>query len=103
MKADAFIPHPREELSLTRQIKATEGELWNEGARIAALRDRPLYGRAIVAAQAFLDEGLTVEARPILPENPNHADAIRWPAEKAAQKMKALQIAAKASYLPKPG
>jgi hypothetical protein len=53
-------------------------------------------------ASAFVDEGLSLEAKPIVPENPNHADAVNWPVEKAAQKMKALQIAVKSAYICKP-
>jgi hypothetical protein len=102
VKQDAFMPHPRVELSLTRHLEATDAELWQEGERVAAIRARPLYGRAVVPASAFVDEGLSVEAKPIIPENPNHADAVNWPVEKAAQKMKALQIAAKSTYISKP-
>lgn len=98
VKPDAFMPHPRVELSLTRHLHATDAELWQEGERVALLRSRPLYGRAIVASIAFLDEGLTVEAKPIIPANPNHADATKWPLDKAAQKMKAIQIAVKATF-----
>jgi len=95
------MPHPRVELSLTRHLEATDAELWHEGIRVAALRARPLYGRAVIAARVFIDEGLSVEAKPILPENPNHADATNWPPDKPSQKMIALQIAAKAKYIPK--
>jgi hypothetical protein len=102
VKQDAFMPHPRVELSLTRHLHATDEELWREGERVAKLRTRPLHGRAFVLANAFTDEGLSVEAKPIIPENPNHVDVVYWPADKAAQKMKAVQIAAKATYVPKP-
>jgi len=101
VKPDAFIPHPRLELSLTRHLAATEDELWKEGERVATIRSKTLYGRADVLAEAFEAEDLTVEAKPIL-ENPNHADAINWPADKAQQKMKATEIASKSHFVPSP-
>jgi hypothetical protein len=101
VKPDAFIPHPRIELSLTRHFQATEEELWNEGRRVSLLRQLTLYGRADVSVDAFLSESLQVVAKP-LPENPNHADAIGWPANKAEQKIKALEIARNAAFVSKP-
>ena len=102
VKQDAFMPHPRVELSVTRHREATNDELWREGGRVAALREKILYGCADVLATAFADERLQVVAKPIIPENPNHADVIDWPADKPSQKMKALQIANKSTYVPKP-
>ena len=101
VKPDAFIPHPHIELSVTRHRDATEDELWQEGERVAALRSATLYGKADVTAGAFEDEDLSVVAKPIAP-NPNHADVIDWPADKPAQKMKALEIANKAVFVPRP-
>lgn len=102
-KPDAFMPHPRIELSVTRHREATEDELWHEGERVVKIRsDSTLYGRADLTAEAFENEDLSVEAKPIIPENPNHADVIGWPTEKPAQKMKALEIAKKASFVPRP-
>lgn len=101
VKPDAFIPHPLPALSLTRHRDATDDELWREGARVEAIRDATLYGRAEVAATAFLDQQLSVEAEPI-PANPNHADVTNWPAERSAQKMKALEIAKVSHFQSKP-
>lgn len=92
VKADAFLPHPRAELSVTRHREASEPEIWNEGRRVASLRKTSLYGRADVTAAVFLLQGLTVKAAPIT-ENPNHADVVDWPSEKPEQKIKALFIA----------
>ncbi|HEX3151907.1 MAG TPA: hypothetical protein VHR66_27795 [Gemmataceae bacterium] len=44
---------------------------------------------------------LKVEAAPI-PENPNHANVVNWPADKAEQKMKALEIAAASRFIVAP-
>jgi len=101
VKPDAFIPHPRVELSVTRHRDATEDELWREGERVAALRQRALYGRADVQTTAFVAQDLKVEARP-LQGNPNHADVINWPPDKPAQKMKATEIALKSRLVSKP-
>ncbi|MBS0263332.1 MAG: hypothetical protein JSS02_15425 [Planctomycetes bacterium] len=98
VKPDAFMPHPRVELSLTRHREATMAELWREGERVAALRGAILYGRADVNVEAFLNQQLSVIANP-LPENLNHADAVLWPTEKSAQKMKATIIAQQAEFV----
>jgi hypothetical protein len=98
VKPDAFVPHPQVELSVTRHRAATQDELWQEGRRVAAFRTATLYGRADVAANTFESKDLTVAEKPIA-ENPNHADVIDWPADKAAQKMKAREIANEAVFV----
>jgi len=100
VKPEAFMPHPSVMLSLTRHREASVEGIWREGDRVAAIRRATLYGRADVLVTAFLDEGLHVESKPI-PENPNHAGASNWPADKPSQKIKALQIASKAKYVPR--
>ena len=55
--------------------------------------------RRVVAA----DESLPVQVvESPLPNNPNHADVIDWPADKPAQKEIALLSARDAIYRPKP-
>ncbi len=100
VKPDAFIPHPRSEVSMTRHLEASPAELWQEGERVAVLRKVTLYGRADVVVAAFTDEGLDVTANPIL-ANPNHVNASNWPTEKPAQKMIAVRISVKSQYVPK--
>mgnify|MGYP001450445807 CR=1 FL=1 len=92
VKPDAFMPHPRIELSVTRHRASTVDELWCEGLRVSSIRQLKLHGRADVAVKSIESEQLEVVAKPI-PENPNHADVVRWPIEKPLQKMKALEIA----------
>lgn len=101
VKPEAFMPHPLTELSMTRHLQAAAAELWREGERVARLREARLYGRADVGVAAFTDQGLTIAAAPIA-ENPNHANARNWPAEKPDQKMKALLIAERSKYVPRP-
>ena len=101
VKPDAFIPHPHSELSMMRHLQATVRELWQEGHRVALLRKVPLHGRADVEVSCFVDQGLRVEPAPI-PENPNHVNALNWPAEKPDQKMKALLISEKSRFVPLP-
>src|ERR1700722_12959109 len=92
LKADAFVPHPHEELSVTRHQQASEGELWSIGEEIARLRDKLLHGRGDAIVGTFLSVGLDVRADPV-PSNPNHALVTNWPNDKPAQKMKALEVA----------
>jgi len=101
VKPNAFIPHPYADLSLTRHVAATDAELWAEGQRIAVERTATLYGRADVPANAFTTQGLRTVPDP-LPENPNHAVVNEWPKDKPAQKLMAIQIASKATYLSAP-
>ena len=102
IRPEAFMPHPYTALSVTRHREATDEELWNDGRRVAAIRGKPLYGRADTSIAAFDDEGLRTVPDPVLPENPNHASVLGWPNDKAAQKDKALQIAIKSQYLSTP-
>ncbi len=100
VKPDAFIPHPRPELSMTRHAETTPTELWGEGERVAVLRKVTLYGRADVVVSAFTDQGLDVTADPIH-ANPNHVNVSKWPTDKPAQKMMAMDISVKSQYVPK--
>jgi len=102
LKPDAFIPHPREDLSVTRHLAASERELWNVGDDVAAARSRTLYGRGDFLANICLKQGLSIGSAPIIPENPNHADISGWPADKPSQKIIAQEIASDAQYTPRP-
>jgi hypothetical protein len=101
IKQDAFIPSPHVELSVTRHFLASAEEIWAVGEDVAKSRDLPLVGRADIEVDACLNQNLTVAADP-LPGNPNHALINEWPAEKAKQKLIAIEIAATARYLPAP-
>jgi len=101
VKSDAFIPHPHQELSVTRHLSATDDEIWGVGEQVATQQSRTLYGRADVEAQVFTSQSLNVQASPVL-GNPNHADVAGWPTEKPRQKMIAIQIAAVATYRGRP-
>ncbi len=100
VKPDAFIPHPHQDLSVTRHMQASEEELWGVGEAIARERDKTLYGRADISAAQCMAQHLKVAAKPI-PANPNHAEVFDWPADKPAQKIIALEIAAKAAFIAK--
>ena len=105
IKPDAFVPHPHNELSVTRHRDATESELWNAGRAVAEIRRRKLYGRGDVDAGAFLERGLGLCADPvighaILPDNPNHANVTGWPKDdRGRQRLLALEIAAQAKLV----
>ena len=101
VRQNAFVPHPYPNLSATRHLSATETELWTVGENVAAASGKTLYGRGDVSTTACLAQRLTVQASPT-PNNPNHADVSAWPADKPAQKIIALEIAAAAKFVPKP-
>jgi hypothetical protein len=101
VKADAFMPYALVQMSVTRHLQASEAELWQVGAAVAATRQRTLYGRADITAQTCLGQKLSVVAA-ALAGNPNHANVGNWPQDKPAQKMIALEIAATASFVGAP-
>lgn len=98
IKPDAFVPHPYEDLSVTRHLLATEAQLWSVGDNIAATMGKTLYGRGDVRASVCLAQQLAVRAAPIA-NNPNHTNVSGWPAGKPAQKIIAQEIAASAVFV----
>lgn len=104
IKPDAFIPHPYEDLSVTRHAQPnnlSERELWEIGQDVANSRKSTLYGRADIRAITVRQQKLDVIPKRVK-GNPNHANIIHWPNDKALQKIIAQKIAAVAQYLPKP-
>lgn len=99
VKPDAFIPYPWPDLSVTRHLLATATEIWQVGRGVAAASSRTLYGRCDLTAQACIAQGLRVWAAPLV-GNANHAHVGQWPADKAAQKIVALELAARATFVP---
>lgn len=98
VKPEAFVPYKHVELSVTRHHGWTESMMWASGQRVAEERGKPLQGRA----DFNVDDALKVELRVLkapLEGNPNHADVVDWPPEKAAQKLKAIKIAEHSAFL----
>lgn len=95
VRPDTFIPHPQNELSVTRHLQLSVLELWKIGQDIARQIGKTLHGRADVQVFVFQNQGLRVVAAPVS-ENPNHANVVGWPSEKPAQKIIAQEIAAAA-------
>ncbi len=89
-----FLPYSRVDLSVNRHRDATEDETWLIGKKVAAQRDRTLYGRADIRASSCRISPLEVLPRPILPENPNHADVVGYPPAKEDQLSLAEKLAA---------
>jgi hypothetical protein len=97
VKPDPFMPFKWVELSVTRHLGLDEQEIWDAGRGVAEETKTMLYGRADVVAATFIRQRLRVLPRP-LPQNPNHADVVDWPADKAAQKEIALLVAREAIF-----
>jgi hypothetical protein len=98
LRADAFVPPPNLQLSVTRHRSATEQELLDVGNAVAEVRQRILYGRGDVLALACEQLNLKTVAAPI-EGNPNHADICGWPDEKPAQKIIAQDLAASSTFV----
>ena len=99
LKQNLFIPPPDLELSVTRHREATEEEIWKVGRDVAGAMQRTLYGRGDIRSGDCQIDSLRVEATPLLPENPNHADVTGWPPQKQDQKAIAIKLAAAAGEL----
>jgi hypothetical protein len=97
VRPDAFMPHPRIELSVNRLRDASEEETWACGFDVARQRVKPLIGRADVDVANVATQTLTVVAKP-LPNNANHADVVGWPSEKSEQKRIAVLIASLSQF-----
>jgi hypothetical protein len=97
VRPDAFIPYPYPDLSVTRHINLSEEALWNVGQHVADARSGKLYGRADIYASTARRQRLRIDPAPV-PNNPNHANIDGWPADKPAQKIIALQLAADSAY-----
>ena len=98
VKPNLFMPHPYQELSVTRHRDATEAEIWQVGQDVAEHRQRTLYGRADIRALDCNIDSLKVVAKP-LSNNSIHADIEGWPSQKQDQKAIALKLADSANKL----
>jgi len=103
LKPAAFVPHPYEELSVTRDREATDAEIWLVGRGIAVLQKKTLRGRGDALAATHIQQKLKTIADPV-DGNANHVNITNWPSaiDKAAQKLIAQEIAAVARFLPVP-
>ena len=99
VKPEAFVPHPYQDLSVTRHLGLTQAEIWTVGEDVARQTGKNLHGCADNQASSYLDQALQVLPDPT-PSNPNHANVVGWPQEKAMQKIIALEIAARSSFIP---
>ncbi|QDV42508.1 hypothetical protein Enr13x_23560 [Stieleria neptunia] len=100
-KADAFVPHPYDELSVTRDLDASEQEVWQAGHDVAQQRSKPLMGRCDVIAASYVGQKLKTVPDPV-DGNPNHVNVALWPSDKPQQRLIALEIAAVATFVPTP-
>lgn len=98
-KPELFMPHPHQELSLTRYLDATIEEVLAVGEEIAKNQNpsRTLYGRADIQVIRCKVDSLRVVKDPT-PTNPNHANIKGFPLEKPKQKVIALKLAADSKF-----
>ena len=100
VRPDAFIPRPvpNLDLSMYRHVGLSMAQQWNIGMAIAKDRGANLHGKADIRALEFLRHSLR-----IVPTPPrNHVNILGWPADKPAQKMLALELAAAAKFIRPP-
>lgn len=94
VKPKLFLPYSMVELSVNRHREASANETWKCGEAVASKRSKSLYGFANIRACNCRIESLDVVSKPILPENPNHADIIGYPSKKEDQISLAEKLAA---------
>ena len=103
VKPQLFLPYRHVELSVNRHRDCKENEIWAFGQAIAEYRQMAFYGRSDVAVVSCKIDKLTVVKKPIrddalgVPNNPNHADIVGFPAAKEDQLSLAEKLAAKAT------
>jgi hypothetical protein len=96
-KPEMFMPHPYQELSLTRYFDATIEEVLALGVQKAKELSKTFYGRADIQSIKCKVSSLQVVKDPT-PENPNHVNIQGFPLEKPEQKAIALELAASAKF-----
>lgn len=102
VKQDAFIPPENPlELSVTRHSTLIEDDIWRIGRSVAGGMGRNLHGRADIKTDCVIEQRLSVIPHPV-PDNPNHANIVGWPLEKNERKMRALELAKAARFVPNP-
>lgn len=96
VRPEAFIPYKFVDLSVTRHLGISRSIVWELGRSVAEARALTLYGSAELRAS-------TIKRHPILSLVPtaeprNHVNIVNFPADKPAQKMIALELAASAQF-----
>jgi hypothetical protein len=92
-----FMPYKKVALSVNRHRDASLEETWQIGHAVAAQRMKTLYGRSDITVRACKVDSLSVVAKPLLAENPNHAEIVGYPPTREDQKSLAQVLAAAAS------
>jgi hypothetical protein len=92
-----FMPYKKVTLSVNRHRDASPEETWQIARAIAAQRKKTLYGRSDITVRACKVDSLSVVGKPLLPENPNHAEIVGYPPTREDQKSLAQELAAAAS------
>lgn len=99
VKHNAFLPAGDGKTSVFQIKEIGEAETWVIGEEVAEKRKQPLHARGDIVAADVSKVGLRVV--PSEPP-PRHANIEDWPAEKSAQKLKAIDLADAAKLVLKP-
>ena len=82
-------------------LNLAEDHIWMIGKKIASGIPRTLHGRADVEAAHVIAQQLAIVPQPEQ-DNPNHANIVGWPSDKDVRKIRALEIARAARFIPNP-
>ena len=97
VKHNAFMPGRQKTVSVFRETGLPKDAIWELGiTHVAIPRNKPLLGRAVIHVHSVLSQELSVE--PAEPP-PRHATILGWPDEHEKQKVRALELAARATFV----
>lgn len=92
------MPHPYSELSVSLHHDMSSVQIHAVGRLVAEAQGLTYFGRADAGVSEVRSVNLDVEHAPVA-NNPNHANVVGWPADKASQKNLAQQVAAHALFV----
>lgn len=101
-RPEAFLPFKHVELSVIRHRDLNEDDLCKIGRQVATECNKPLIGHGDFLARDARAQNLNVVPAEGLGMPPNHADVVGWPPEKPAQMLRAVEIAAVATFVAAP-
>ena len=97
LKHNPFMPPPTGRLSIYAISSVDETEIWSIGVtHVAAVREKPLHGRADFNSRGVYDLGLKIEMVP--DPHPLHAEIVGWDPASTETRLIALKLAAQATF-----
>lgn len=98
VRFNAFLPPKSGKLSVYRTSEQSDSVIWDIGqVFVATPRQIQLIGRADLAAETVISEGLSVLPEPT--PHPLHADIVGWTQDSSRDRLTAIKLAAMAALV----